>query len=329
MKIWFSTYQLYPKTALNSRVKVKYRKGALLRIRFPDESVGYADLCPFSEMGDRPLDFELRHIALSKPTDLGARSLYYAQKDAEARKRGIRLYDSTIRIKNHFLIPDILGFDLERVAKIEADGYTEFKIKMGRDLVAETEKVEHLSNRISPGTRLRLDFNCSMNRERFVEWFEKNQKWLRSVLEFIEDPFTYESKDWREISNKYNITFALDRAADPIVTEAAGAGVIVIKPAVQDPEIIVQRFIDTDKKFVFTHHMDFPLGQMSAFYAAQSLFNGIQNQMLTCGLQHHDIYEGFTFQNAITADGPYILPPDGVGLGFDKLLESQTWTVLK
>lgn len=329
MKIWFSTYQLYVKGALNSQTKAKFRRGALLRIRFPDESIGFADVCPFSEMGDRPLEFELRHIALSKPTELGERSLYYAKRDAEARKSGKSLYDLSIRIKNHFLIPDICSFDLERIAKIEADGYSEFKIKLGRDLSRETERIEHLSNRISKRSRLRLDFNCSMSRVRFIDWFEKNQNWLRSVLEFIEDPFAYEPTDWYEVTKKYNITFALDQAADPVTTSAVGAGVIVIKPAVQNPEVIVQKFLDTDKKFVFTHHMDFPLGQMSALFAAQVEYSKVKHQLLACGLQHHDIYEGFTFQDAICSDGPFIVPPEGLGLGFDKLLEAQKWTVLK
>ena len=329
MKIWFSPYQLTPRGPLNSKVKEKFRKGSLLRIRFDNGAVGYADVCPFSEMGDRPLEFELKHIATAKPSNLGARSLFYAQADAEARSQNKSLYDRTVKIKNHFLIYNIDRFDLDRVEKIEAAGFTEFKIKMGRDLTYETEQVEKLSNRLSSRSRLRLDFNAIFSRDRFVDWFDKNQKWLRPFLEFIEDPFTYDAKEWREVSEKWNVTFALDRAADPLTTSAVGAGVIIIKPAIQVPEKIIEKFLNSNKKFVFTHHMDFALGQMAALFSAQSLYHDAKEQILQCGLQHHDIYENTAFQEAIKLDGPYILPPDGFGLGFDKLLENQSWHELK
>jgi O-succinylbenzoate synthase len=329
MKIWYSTYQLYPKGTLNSQVKTKFRKGALLRIRFDDEIVGFADLCPFSEMGNRPLEFEMRHIALQKPTALGVRALHFARLDAEARAKKENLYDPTVKIKNHFLVADISQFDLDRVEKIEAAGYSEFKIKMGRDLALETQLVEKLTNRFSNRARIRLDFNGSMSRDRFVDWFDKNQKWLRPVIEFIEDPFAYDPKEWAAVSDRRNITFALDQLANPLEVKAEGAGVIVIKPVTQDSEAVIKKFAGTNKKFIFTHHMDFPLGQMEAFSAAQQAFKSVGEQMLSCGLQHHDIYEGFTFQEAIRSDGPFIVPPEGFGFGFDKLLESQSWSELK
>lgn len=329
MKIWFSSYQLYPKGSLNSLTKTKFRKGAILRVRFDDESVGYADLCPFSEMGDRPLELELKQISNNMPSDLAARSLYFARMDAEARSKKQSLYDPNVRIKNHFLITDIFRFDLDRVSLIEASGYSEFKIKMGRDLPLETQLVEKLSNRFSSSTRIRLDFNASMSREGFTDWFEKNQGWLRSSLEFIEDPFSYDARSWLEVSQKYGIAFALDQAAEPISTGAEGARVIVVKPAVQDHEAIINRFRGSNKKFVFTHYMDFPVGQMCACVAAQKAYLSASDQILSCGLQQHDLYEGFTFQDAIKMDGPYIVPPDGFGLGFDQWLENQSWMVLK
>ncbi|OFZ19561.1 MAG: hypothetical protein A2Z20_08335 [Bdellovibrionales bacterium RBG_16_40_8] len=325
MKIWYSPYQLSPKGLLNSKVREKFRKGALLRIRFEDDAVGYADVCPFAEMGDRPLEFELKHIAMSKPSNLGARSLFFARADAEARAKNASLYDKTVKIKNHFLIYDIDRFDIERIKKIESAGYSEFKIKMGRDIAYETEKVEKLSNRLSNRSRLRLDFNASFSRDRFVDWFDKNQKWLRPCLEFIEDPFGYDAKEWREVSEKRNVAFALDLAADPLSTGAEGARVVIIKPAIQDPAKIFDKFSNSDKKFVFTNHMDFPVGQMAALYTAQSFYHEAKEKILTCGLQHHDIYENTEFQEAIKNDGPYILPPDGFGFGFDKILEKQSW----
>jgi o-succinylbenzoate synthase len=329
MRIWYSPYQLYPKGSLNSKTKGQFRKGVILRIRFDNDLVGYADLCPFSEMGDRPLEFELKQIAINKPTEIGARSIYFAKKDAEARAQKIHLFDRTVKIKNHFLVADILKFELDRVEKICASGFTEFKVKMGKDLPKESELVEKLSNRFSDNVRLRIDFNASLSRDRFTDWFDKNQKWLRPCLEYVEDPFAYDAKAWREVSQKWGVVFALDLAADAISTGAEGAQIIVVKPAVQQADKIVQKFKGTQKKFIFTHYMDFPIGQICALIEAQAASHDLGAQLLTCGLQHHDIYEGFTFQSAIKYDGPYILPPEGTGVGFDKLLENQTWTELK
>lgn len=328
MKIWYSLYQLYPKGAPNSQAKMQYRKGAILRIRFANGAVGYADVCPFPEMGDRPLELELNQIATGKPSALGARSLYFANLDAEARMRKESLYNPKIKIKNHFLISDISRFDLERVSQIEASGYSEFKVKMGQDLIKETELAERLTNRFSTKSKLRLDFNACLNRDRFIDFFDKNQKWLRPCLEYIEDPFTYDAREWQEVSQKYGIIFALDLAADAVATNAEGAQVIVIKPATHDPNPLIQKFKGKNKKFVFTHYMDFPVGQMFAVATAQFYYSQVQEQLLSCGLQFHDVYEGFTFQDHVRMDGPYVLPPPGYGIGFDKLLENQAWVEL-
>lgn len=328
MKIWYSTYQLYPKGTLNSQTKAKYRKGAILRVRFDSGAVGYADVCPFGEMGDRPLEYELKQFSVGKPSPLGARSLFFAELDAQARAKQKSLYIPNVKIKNHFLITDIARFDLTRVDKIEAAGYSEFKVKMGQDLVKETELIEKLSNRFSSRSKLRIDFNSALSRDRFVDWFDKNQKWLRPFLDYIEDPFAYDAREWREVSQKRGITFALDLAADAVTTNAEGAQVIVVKPAVQDPEPLVQKFKSTNKKFVFTHYMDFPIGQMFALATVQMLYPRIQEQLLTCGLQFHDIYEGFSFQDQVRMDGPYVLPPEGYGIGFDSLLSNMAWVEL-
>ncbi len=329
MKIWYSTYQLFPKSVLNSKIKIKYRQGALLRVRFDDDRVGYADLCPFSELGDQPLELELKNLLISKPSQLTSRSLLYARLDAEARFEKRSLFDPKIRIKNHFLVNDLLNFDLNRIATLQADGYSEFKIKIGREINVETQKLRDLCDVLAKNSRLRLDFNMSFNQDRFVHWFDKNQSWLRSHLEFVEDPFAYSAKEWREVSDRWNIVLALDFASTAEKCKAEGAQIVVIKPVVDDVDKILLSLKNTRKKVVFTHYMDFPLGQMSALVTAQKAQAQFGDMVITCGLQHHDIYDGFSFQSEIKHDGPYILPPEGLGLGFDVSLEKQKWVELQ
>jgi o-succinylbenzoate synthase len=324
MKFWISTYQLFPKGSLAHYQKIKFRKGTLLRVKFDDGLVGYADVCPFQQYGDQPYEIEVQNIIRRQFSRLTERSLHCARIDAEARAAKESLY-SEIRIKNHFLISNALEFDLKRVPLLQAQRFTEFKVKVGKELRLETEMLQSLVELLAPDAKIRLDFNANLSRERFVEWLAKNLSWLKPRLDFIEDPFTYEPREWQKISQDYKIDLALDLAGDPIAAHAEGANVIVIKPAVQNPEKILRAISGAEKRFVITHYMDFPIGQMSAYVAAQQLIAAGEKRIGVCGLQHHDIYEGFTFQDLIKNDGPFIVPPEGHGLGFDHLLDKQEW----
>ena len=338
MRVWHSRYELDAKDAFNGRTAVKSREGALLRVLFADGVLGFADLCPFPEMGDPPLETELRHLAGAKPLPLAARSLHFARLDATARAQGQSLYDRSARIENHFLITDITRFDTGRISDIAAHGYRRYKIKLGRDLAVESRCLETFVDGLAQAEqsvgrgeklRIRLDFNAIPSRDRFAEWLDKNLAHLRPVLEFIEDPFPYDARQWSDTSSGWQVSFALDMAADPLASGGDGAAVIVVKPAVQEVDPIVKIFAGTEKHFVFTHYMDFPVGQMCALVATQQVWDEVRAQTLACGLQHHDLYEASEFQRAIEADGPFIVPPQGCGLGFDGLLERQVWTELK
>jgi len=337
MRIWHSRYQLRARHAFNSRSDGKIREGALLRVRFADGAVGFADLCPFPDMGDRPLDIELRHLAADRPLALAARSLHFARLDATARAQRVSLYDRFARIENHFLISDLTRFDAERLDEIAACGYRRYKIKIGRDLAVESERLETFVDRLvqaehstSPDEklRIRLDFNATPSRDRFAQWLDTNLTHLLPVLEFIEDPFPYDARQWSDVGSQWPVSLALDMAADPVASGGEGAAVIVVKPAVQEVAPIVKVFAGTDKRFVFTHYMDSPVGQMCALVVTQQVFHEVHAQTLVCGLQHHDAWEASEFQGAIESDGPFIVPPQGCGLGFDGLLERRAWTEL-
>lgn len=327
MKFWISPYQLFPKGSFTQTQKGKFRKGTLLRVKFDDGLVGYADLCPFQQYGDQPYEIEIQNIARRQFSRLTERSLYFARLDAEARERKEPLY-SEFRIKNHFLISDLLNFDMQRVPLLQGQRFTEFKVKLGREIRLETEMLRELIERMAGDSRLRLDFNASMSRDRFFDWMQKNSPWLKAHLDFIEDPFAYDPREWQRISQDFGVSLALDLAGDPMAAKAEGADVVVLKPAVQNVEKILKGLSSADKRFVCTHYMDFPLGQMSAYVETQRLIAAGEKRIGVCGLQHHDIYEGFTFQDAIRNDGPFIVPPEGHGIGFDQLLDKQDWQEL-
>jgi o-succinylbenzoate synthase len=335
MRIWHSRYRLHATHAFNSRADVKVREGALLRVVFPD-GVGFADLCPFPGMGDQPLDIEFRHLAADKPSALAARSMHFARLDATARAQGVSLYDPVARIENHFLVTNLARFDADRVSSIAASGYRRCKIKIGRDLVVESRRLETFVDRLAQAgrsmtdekLRVRLDFNAALSCDRFARWLDANLTHLLPVLEFIEDPFPYDARQWSDIGSQWPVSLALDMAADPLATGGEGAAVIVVKPAVQEVASIMKMYTGTDKRFVFTHYMDSPVGQMCALVATQQVWHEARAQILVCGLQHHDVSQACELQRAVESDGPFIVPPQGRGLGFDDLLERQAWTEL-
>lgn len=327
MKIWTSNYQLYPKGALSSNQQHLFRKGTLLRVEFEPGCIGYADLCPYQKFGDHPLEIEMQHLTRGQMTRLSSRSIYFARQDAEARLRCESLFNE-LRIKNHFFISDFLNFDLHRLPILQAQRFTEFKVKMGSELLLETEMLKALVEKFSADAKVRIDFNGRLSRDKFRGWLDKNILWLKPHLDFIEDPFSYEAKEWESINKNYSVRLALDLSADPILTKAAGAQVVVIKPAIQSSFDVFKALggAEAQHHFVMTHYMDFPVGQMSAYSEAQKIVSEHSSLFLSCGLQHHEVYEGFTFQDEIKNDGPYIVPPEGRGIGFDQLLERQEWT---
>jgi O-succinylbenzoate synthase len=328
MKIWHSPYQLYPKGSLNLRGKGRYRQGSLLRIEFAPGLIGYSDLCPFSGFGDQPIEIELNNLAREILSPITRRSLYFARLDAEAREQKKSLYGTT-RITNHYLIGNILEFDLTRIPLLQGQRFQIFKVKMGSELRLETEMLQALVEKFAMGSKLRIDFNGKLGRERFIDWIDQNHTWLKPHLDYIEDPFMYDPLEWAKIHNKFEIDLAVDLPGSAFDEQAVGAQVVVIKPAVQDEQKIIAGLQGSKHRLVVTHYLDFPIGQMFAYVIAQKLIEGGERRIIECGLQHHDFYEGFRFQEEIKNDGPFIVPPDGHGIGFDNLLESQSWVMLR
>src|SRR5687768_6861088 len=64
------------------------REGALLRV---DD--GFADVHPWPELGDLPLDSQLALLVRGEITPLTAASVRLARLDGDARRRGISLFE--------------------------------------------------------------------------------------------------------------------------------------------------------------------------------------------------------------------------------------------
>jgi O-succinylbenzoate synthase len=208
--IWYSEYGLQPRRALSALAAPGPRRGALIRI-----GGGFADIHPWPELGDAPLEAQIAALARGQTTPLTRRSLEMAAIDAQARDRGVSLFDGVSIPESHW--PG-------------DDPPPEF----------DTVKLKGI-DRIPPNVRLRIDFNCTLRPEEFLMIAEGLP---RDRVDFVEDPCPYDPDVWTALREQTGLRLALDRT---IAEE--GVDVLVIKPALQDvprtgKEIVVTSYMD-------------------------------------------------------------------------------------
>lgn len=289
-------YTLYCKGQASSR------EGALLRFEFADGLVGYADCHPWQSFGDEPLNKQLTLLQNNQLTLLTQRSLYFARLDAEARHQNVNLFRHLKIPQSHFLILDLKNCHLESPLK---QGYTCFKVKLGKDLNYEIEKLKDAFLEVN---RVRLDFNMALNQIEFERFLEKISSHLDKV-DFIEDPFPFQHDSWKQLQASYPINLASDLNCMEALGHHESARVLIIKPAIQTVPVVSEK-----QRIVITSYLDHPFGQLCAAYCAA------QTQGEICGLQSHLVYEPTSFSERLGNQGPFMLPPSGTGFGFDDLL---------
>jgi O-succinylbenzoate synthase len=299
-------YELTPKRRLSAIAADGPRRGALLRI-----GGGFADIHPWPELGDAPLDEQLAILARGETTSLTRASLRFAAIDAAARVEGRSLFDGLIIPPSHWPGADPPGgFDTVKLKSVE---------------------------RIPEHVRVRIDFNATLTAEEFVQ-IAANLP--RERIDFIEDPCPYDAAVWTELRARTGLRLALDRGGaagqrqeclchtpdseeelkmwhrHSCLCPVEGADVLVIKPAIEEIPL-------TGSELIVTSYMDHPIGQLCAAYAAATA--GITT---TCGLITHVLYEPDPFIERMRIDGIRLVAPGGTGWGFDDLLERLPWRSL-
>lgn len=289
MDLWIWRYELVPKRALNARSAGLPRHGALLRT-----GSGVADIHPWPELGDAPLDEQLELLAQGETTSLTRQSLALARADGEAREASRSLFEGLPIPPSHW---PFAGGAVPRQ-------FDTVKVKMGPD--PEWEPIRTLA-----GYRLRLDFNGTLNAREVMTFVNSLPPDIRDSIDFIEDPSPYDAAEWNALRSRLGVRLALDRGV-----EEEGVDVLVVKPAVQS-------FPESAKEIVVTSYMDHPVGQLGAAWVAAT-----RAPSSTCGLLTHTLFERDPFLERMRIDGTRLVPPGGTGVGFDDLLEDLPWKKL-
>lgn len=215
---------LQPRRTLSALAGARPRQGALLRV-----GDGFADVHPWPELGDAPLDEQLALLSRGETTALTRCSLRFAALDAAARREGRSLFDGlTIPLSHWSGAHPPAGFDTA-------------KVKCGRDFAARD---------LHAGLRLRLDFNAALTAEEFA-------RLELPAVDFVEDPCPYDPIAWQRLRQQKRVRLALDRGS-----ASAGVDVLVFKPAVQS------EWPPFDGEIVVTSYLDHPVGQFFAAYVA-------------------------------------------------------------
>jgi O-succinylbenzoate synthase len=150
MKVFGSRYEHEP-------IPGKILKGIVLRLVFDVGYEGYADLHPWPEYGEAPLDQQLESLLHGKWSTTLQKTLWFAATDAKARRQNRNL---------------LAGLDLPKT-----HGFDVVKIKM--------PPIKPLPKNVG----LRIDFNGALTRAQFEEWWQKLSGEERGRIELIEDPY--------------------------------------------------------------------------------------------------------------------------------------------
>ena len=342
MKFWTHHYTLQPGSD-PARAARGPRQGALLRIEFDDETTGYADLHPWEEFGQAPLEDHIASLRTDKPTPLAALALRHARTDAAARRAGVSLFDGLPDVRSHALFTDWIDAPRSAFEQCVSEGYTAAKLKIGRDPQREAEALNTLANL---PLRWRLDANASLTTggvdaaatscsaavpggESIVTFLNKLIPDLRANIEFLEDPMPYAAPTWSDLTTREKIPFALDWEIPSSPPPWPGAEILVIKPASQDAFPLALAAAHAGMRLVVTHSMDHPLGQAVALWTSMRLRQRHGDLVLDSGLQAAGLYAPDEFSEQIHYRGPQTIPPQGTGFGFDQQLACLSWTPLR
>ena len=304
------------------------RCGALIKVEFDRGDTGYADLHPWEEFGHPPLETHLTSLTSERPTHLASLALRHARIDAAARRAGLSLFEGLPEVRSHALFTDWTTAPQATFEQCAGEGYTAVKLKISRDPESETKALNQLSDL---RLRWRLDANASLTTgggESIEAFLTKLLPDIRRNIEFLEDPFPYDTSMWSGFTKRESVPLAIDWELPSSPPPWPGAQILVLKPAWQDAFPLALAAAHAEMELVVTHSMDHPLGQAVALWTAMRLRQRHGDLVLDAGLQAAGLYAPDEFSDQICYRGPQTIPPAGTGFGFDEQLATIEWKEL-
>lgn len=328
MKIYYSPYSLKPAKSLNNIALSGDRQGVLLKIEYPDGSIGYSDLHPWPELGDPSWEDQLAGIRKGQISSMLEQSIWLARRDADARRDGKNLFEALTPMKNNYLVTDIDTESEDLLKRLNEEGFETLKIKVGRDLQKESDFVSRMGY---DGTvKLRLDFNGVGSWQTFERFMSSLNKVAVKRIEYIEDPFPYDAEAWNE-ARKF-APLAIDNQSGKLNWSRLREppfDVVILKPAKMDVMKTLRTCVAFDLKITVTSYMDHPVGVMHALAVANELKRVHPQRILDAGCLTTSLFQMEPYGAEAAPAGPYLKRATGLGIGFDQLLEKEPWAQVK
>jgi O-succinylbenzoate synthase len=329
IKFWHHKYELTPAGSLGPKAEATPRQGALLKVQWANDLIGYSDIFPWPEFGDAPIDDQLFALSRAKVSALVEQSIWLAKRDAARRVLKQNAFEGAPKLRNHFLVTDYSKVTDATFKEIKNANFTTLKLKLNKDVEAGA-KVALKAIR-QHQMMLRLDFNACLDFqmfERFMSFFSKAEV---TRIEFIEDPCPWDLSVWKEAAKLAKL--ALDFEYENVNWSAVDSmpfEFLVLKPARTDVDIAVERARQKNLKIVVSSSMDHPVGVAHAISVAADLKKdapALLADSMAC--LTNKIYKMDDFSLRILSQGPFISTVAGSGIGFDDLFAKIEWNELK
>jgi len=314
-RIEYHRYTLESKTGLNSSSSRTKHEGILIRV-----NGGYGCIHPWPELADVPVDKQLAELAEGHKTPLAAAALNCAKFDAEARAKGVSLFEG-------LQVPDSYGTVVGGMSEIEAAvlaGFSSIKLKGTKDVAAGVALLEEASAKF-PALRYRIDFNCNLSGSEVGEYVDGLSEAIREKIDYLEDPCGYTDSCWVGLRSLYGVRLAMDIGVESIDASYSYA---VIKPAKNNVFGVMEKTRAEGRRAVITSYMDHPVGQAYAAWCAGVANKKFMGVVGKCGLMTHHLYLDNPFSEQLGPLQPKWTHKSGTGLGFDDLLDDLDWEVL-
>jgi O-succinylbenzoate synthase len=312
----FHRYELTPKSAPNRLSSAQPRRGCLLKVKFADLAhAGYADLFPWPELGDEPLELQLAALNDRIPFRQGAAAISWAHYEAQAKQKNLTLL-SDAGCPSHVTLLD---------RHVIPAGFTTAKLKITHEDIHRWDEVERFFVKF-PQMLWRLDFNGLFNTIKDAHSFwDHVSPAAKERIEFLEDPYHADLMEMPDALSVFDGTdVAVDRNPTPVALDLAQ--VWVIKPVYFSPDYLFSEARSFSGKVVITSNMDHPLGQITALHATQRLQKTLGTRLLPGGLLTQDLYQTHEHRSWVKQQGECLWPTQtGAGWGLNEQLEALDW----
>ena len=311
---------MHSRGSLNAVSQRREFHGALIRV---DGGVGC--LHPWPEFGDATIGEQLNLLRVGGTSKVIERGLRMAAVDGEARRRGVSLFADSEIPSCHYSWDQNQSAEAQ-MQRVLDEGWRAIKTKGWADRGRTSDSLELLNGLMGDtSVKIRVDFNSSLAENAFEEWIGGLSCGSRNRLDFVEDPFPYDAKQWDAVKTRSGVRLALDKQLRGAVE---GFDVAVLKPGRREWRELVGE-LPSQVKIVMTSAMDHAIGQSFAAYETALAWKEVGGCMDLCGLCTEHLFEKDAFFERLRSWGGKLeVDREGTGLGFDDVIEGMDWKQL-